>query len=145
MGYAGVCLFFLFLLQNIDCGYSTIYVLVAKKEKYQNLSAENFQFSKLKKSLFIAWACFRNGRSSYNHFRSTIKMILTATSVLSIQIVKILHVSSSGHIVHHLWQTIFNRKQRFRTFFKTDVRSLKTKPISYCRSNYQTLMYTVIQ
>ena len=22
LGYAGVCLFFLFLLQNIDCGYS---------------------------------------------------------------------------------------------------------------------------
>ena len=49
LGYAGVYLFFLFLLQNIDCGYSLV-----------NFSSENFQFLKLKKSLFIAWASFRN-------------------------------------------------------------------------------------
>ena len=30
------------------------------QEKYQNFSAENFQFLKLKKSLYIAWATFRN-------------------------------------------------------------------------------------
>ena len=29
-------------------------------KKYQTFSAENFQFSKLKKSLFIAWESFRN-------------------------------------------------------------------------------------
>ena len=51
MGNAGVYLFFLFLLQNIDCGYSlervpTIYVL--SKNKYQNFSAEKFQILKLK-------------------------------------------------------------------------------------------------
>ena len=38
LGYAGVYLFFLFLLQNIDCGYSleppTIYVLSKNKKKY---------------------------------------------------------------------------------------------------------------
>ena len=31
-----------------------------KYKKYQNFSAENFQFLTLKKSLFIAWASFRN-------------------------------------------------------------------------------------
>ena len=34
-----------------------------KQEKYENFSAENFQFLKLKKSLFIAWACFHNVKS----------------------------------------------------------------------------------
>ena len=38
LGYAGVNIFFLFLLQNIDCGYS--------------LNFRNFKN--------IAWACFRN-------------------------------------------------------------------------------------
>ena len=49
--------FFLFLRQNIDCGYS---LEPPRQKKYQNFSVENFQFIKLKKSLFIAWACFRN-------------------------------------------------------------------------------------
>ena len=31
-----------------------------KLEKYQNFSTENFQFLKLKKSLYIACACFRD-------------------------------------------------------------------------------------
>ena len=40
LGYAGVYLFFLFLLQNIDCGYSLepprrMYVLSKNKKKYQ--------------------------------------------------------------------------------------------------------------
>ena len=30
------------------------------EQKYQNNSAENFQFLKLKKSLVFAWASFRN-------------------------------------------------------------------------------------
>ena len=52
LGYAGVYLFFLFLLQNIDCGYSldsvpTIYVLSKKKEKYKEKSTENFHFLQL--------------------------------------------------------------------------------------------------
>ena len=72
--YAGVYLFFLFLLQNIDCGYSlepprrggsNLYpqsMFWAKiKKKYQTFSAKKFQFLKLKNSLYIAWACFRNG------------------------------------------------------------------------------------
>ena len=72
LGYAGVYLFFIFLLQNIDSGYSLERLAEAvltcthnlcfeqKYEKYQIFSAENFQFLKLKKSLFIAWAIFRN-------------------------------------------------------------------------------------
>ena len=71
LGYAGVYLFSLFLLQNIDCGYSrsldeavltcTHYLCFEQKyEKHQILSAENFQFLKLKKYLYIAWASFRN-------------------------------------------------------------------------------------
>ena len=73
LGYAGVYLFFLFLLQNIDCGYSlkpphrggsNVYpqsVSCAKiKKKYQNFSIESFKFLQLKKNLFITRACFRN-------------------------------------------------------------------------------------
>ena len=48
LGYAGVYLFFLFLLQNIDCGYSirvpTIYVLSKNKK---NIQIFNFQSSKI--------------------------------------------------------------------------------------------------
>ena len=77
LGFVGVYLFFLFLLQNIDCGYSlepprrggsNVYpqsMFGAKiKNKYQTFSAENFQFLKLKKSLFIAWASFHNDNSN---------------------------------------------------------------------------------
>ena len=72
LGYAGVYLFFLFLLQNIDCGYSlepprrggsNVYpqsMFGAKIRKYPKLSIENFQVLELKKSLYIAWTCFRN-------------------------------------------------------------------------------------
>ena len=64
LGYAGVYLFFLFLIQNIDCGYSlervpTIYVLSKNKKKHQFFSTANFQFSQLLKSLY-AWVCFHN-------------------------------------------------------------------------------------
>ena len=67
LGYGGVCLFFLFLLQNIACGYPQSLCFEQKQEKYQNFSVENFQFLELKKSLFIAWASFRNGDFSYGH------------------------------------------------------------------------------
>ena len=50
LGYAGVYLFFLFLLQNIDCGYSllvpTIYVLSKNKK--------NIKLFQLKISIFKA-------------------------------------------------------------------------------------------
>ena len=58
---------FLIFAQNIDCGYTlepphrvpTNYVLSKNKKKSYFL-AEKFQFLKLKKSLFIAWASFLN-------------------------------------------------------------------------------------
>ena len=44
LGYAGVYLFFLFLLQNIDCGYSLEPPRPAKIRKIKKKSTENFQF-----------------------------------------------------------------------------------------------------
>ena len=73
LGYAGVHLFFLFLLQNIDCGYllepprrggsnvPTIYVLSKNKKNIKNFLLKTFNFYNLKKSLYITWACFRKG------------------------------------------------------------------------------------
>ena len=69
LGFGGVYLFFLFLIQNIDCGYSlepprrggsNVYPQSMFSAKIRKISAENFQFLKLKKSPFIAWASFRN-------------------------------------------------------------------------------------
>ena len=66
MGFAWVYLFFLFLIQNIDCGYyavrrfkrvPTIYVL-SKNIKIFQLK---FSISKAQKISVIAWASFRNG------------------------------------------------------------------------------------
>ena len=71
-GFAGVHLFFLSLLQNIDCGYSlepprrggsNVYpqsMFGAKIRKISFFFSRNFQFLHLKKSLYIAWASFRN-------------------------------------------------------------------------------------
>ena len=73
-GYGGVYLFFLFLLQNIDCGYSLepprrggsnvypqsmFWTKVRKISKFFYWKFPNFY--NLKKSLYIAWASFRNG------------------------------------------------------------------------------------
>ena len=67
--YAGVYIFFFFLLQNIDYGYSlepprrggsNVYpqsMFWAKRRKIANFSTENFHFLQLKKYLYIAWAC----------------------------------------------------------------------------------------
>ena len=54
LGYAGVYLFFLFLLQNIDCGYSlepprrgvypTIYVLSKNKKNIKLFQLKNYNF-----------------------------------------------------------------------------------------------------
>ena len=53
LGYAGVYLFLLFLLQNIDCGYSservpTIYVLSKNKKNITNFLLKIFKFYNLK-------------------------------------------------------------------------------------------------
>ena len=75
----GVCRgipIFLILLQNIDCGYSlepprrggsNVYpqfMFGAKIRKISNFFSRNFQFLQVKKSLYIAWASFRNGKSA---------------------------------------------------------------------------------
>ena len=74
MGYARVYLFFLFLLQNIDCGYSleppqrggsNVYpqsVLSKSKKNIQFFPGKFFIFT-TKKFLYIAWTCFRNDRA----------------------------------------------------------------------------------
>ena len=68
LGYTGVYEFFLFLIQNIDCGASTpCFEHICRK--YQNVSTDLiylfiiFQFLQLQKVLYIAWACFRNAES----------------------------------------------------------------------------------
>ena len=77
LGYTGVYLFFLFLLQNIDCGYllepprrggSNVYpqsMFWAKIRKIPKIFC-SFQFLQLKKNLYITWACFRNGVKETN-------------------------------------------------------------------------------
>ena len=76
--YTGVYLFFLFLLQNIDCGYSlepprwgssNVYpqsMFWGKLLKNQNFSNEIFSvfFWKLCNYLFIAWTSFCNAMMS---------------------------------------------------------------------------------
>ena len=69
-GVLEISVFFLFLIQNIDCWYSvdacvpTIYVLSKNKKNITNFQ-KNFSFFALekKKSLCIAWACFHNAVS----------------------------------------------------------------------------------
>ena len=72
LGYAGVYLFFFFLLQNMDCGYSlepprrtalrvpTIYVLGKNKKNIETFILKIFNFYNIEKFQYIAWACFRN-------------------------------------------------------------------------------------
>ena len=77
LGYAGVYLFFLFLLQNIDCGYSlerrggsNVYppsMFSAKIYKISKISNVIFSFLQLKK-IYIAWANFRNVQVSQQKF-----------------------------------------------------------------------------
>ena len=74
LGYAGVNLFFLFLLQNIDCVYTlepprrggsnkypqSMFWSKNKKNIQKNLS-KIFNFYNLGKVSIIIWACLRNG------------------------------------------------------------------------------------
>ena len=103
LGYTGVNLFFLLLLQNLDCGYSlepppgggsnvypqSIFRAKIRKNIKKKISAEIFQFLKLKKSQFIAWACFRNGYHLCNKDNFCLTHIrLTPFEVLSIPSLK---------------------------------------------------------
>ena len=64
LGFAGVYLFSLFLLQNIDCGYSCTHNVcfewkyLKNKEKFP-MKFSIFAFEK-NISVYIAWACFCN-------------------------------------------------------------------------------------
>ena len=65
LGFTGVCIIFLFLLKNIDCGYSLepprrggsneyhSLCFEQKYEKYQNFLSENFQFLVVKFSIYL--------------------------------------------------------------------------------------------
>ena len=55
---------FLIFAQNIDCGYSCTHNLCfeQKYENNQNISTENCHFYSREKSLYVAWACFRNAK-----------------------------------------------------------------------------------
>ena len=71
LGYAGVYLLFLFLLQNIHCGYllepppqdgsnlDPQSLFWSKNKKNKKFSDETFNSYNLKQSLYIAWASFR--------------------------------------------------------------------------------------
>ena len=63
LGCAGVYLFFLFLLQNIDCGYSlepTIYVLSKNKKNIIIFPRKIFIFYNFKNLCILHGHCFRN-------------------------------------------------------------------------------------
>ena len=74
LGYAGVYLFFLFLLQNIDCEYSleprvsTIYILSKNKKIIDNFLLKSFNFYDLKnlsaQPSLDAIFCFTRGQKS---------------------------------------------------------------------------------
>ena len=72
--YASVYLFFLFLLQNIDCGYPLAEAVLTwthnlyfeqKEEKKNKKKKYPMNFLQMEKSLYIAWAYFRNGECCY--------------------------------------------------------------------------------
>ena len=62
LGFTGVYIIFLLLLKNIDFGYtvSTIYVLSENKKNITIFHVKFIIFKAVKKSQYIAWACFRN-------------------------------------------------------------------------------------
>ena len=75
LGYAGVYLFFLFLLQNIDCGYS----LEPPRPGYAGvyfILLQNIDFLQPQKNLYTAWACFRNVFAAYFMSIAAIVLVL---------------------------------------------------------------------
>ena len=103
-----VYLFFLFLLQNIDCGYSlepprrggsNVYprsmFWSKNKKKYERFSTFFFQFLLLKTSLYIAWANYRyaysplslslSGEDRKNVGKRSIPITLKQNSILMIR------------------------------------------------------------
>ena len=71
-GYAGVYLFFLFLLQNIDCGYSleplpTIYVLSKNKKNIRIFLLKIFIFDNFKNLCILRGRVFVMKQMNYMH------------------------------------------------------------------------------
>ena len=61
LGYTGVYIFFLFLLQNIDCGYSQVPTInVLSKNIRNSICFKMMKFFLLKISMYTAWACLHN-------------------------------------------------------------------------------------
>ena len=80
LGYTGVNMFFLFLIQNIDCGYSLEPPLFFFSKTIKNIKifffTENFQFLQLRKSLYITWACFHIGTLLKTKSRDVMLLLL---------------------------------------------------------------------
>ena len=53
LGFTGVYIIFLFLLKNIDCGYSLLYVLSSHMKNIRIFVSENFQFLEVKVSIYL--------------------------------------------------------------------------------------------
>ena len=89
LGYPGEYLFFLFLLLNIDCGYSlepprrggsNVYpqfmLGAKKKEKYYFFLLKISIFYSYKNlSVYIAWACFRNDQMQLPYITKCILIV----------------------------------------------------------------------
>ena len=92
LGYGGVYLFFLFLLQNKDCGYSLEppwrgtqdLCFEQKSEKYLKTSNENFQFLTDEKSLYIVWPSFCNVTEKVNNWNHNQRLQCQQENVLTL-------------------------------------------------------------
>ena len=88
LGYAGVYLFFLVLLRNIDCEYSlervpTMYVLGKNKKNIKIFPVEATSIF-----LYIARACFRNVWTQFYDASFVLRITLTLRYVIAMALMK---------------------------------------------------------
>ena len=74
--YRGICYFLIFALKHrlwvlvLTCTHNLCFV--QKYENSQDISTENCHFYSCEKSLYVAWACFRNVlKNKWLHARTT--------------------------------------------------------------------------